>query len=341
MPAHENISHQVSEGLLGVVVVNFASIGLLERAVEDLPLERVRLIVVDNFSDAREREKVRQRAAEYGWILVEMAGNRGFGPAINAGVARAKALSCECFLLLNPDIVVSAETVEALRLAVLLEPRALVSPCLTDTQGQLTFVGSVLDLRDGRVRRGTPDEMEGRWDPPLVPWLTAACLAVNRQLWDEVGGMSEEYFMYWEDVDFSVRARAIGARMVVRRELRAIHDQGGTQGVRRGRAKSSLYYHYNIRNRLLFASLHLSRRPALRWLLSTPVVSWEILLRGGRRQLVENPKLALSAWRGMWAGLKLRSLREAGRDQSGRRLPRSRGRRESRPSHQGESESES
>lgn len=292
-------------GLLGVVVVNYASSGLLQRAVKDLPHDQARVIVVDNFSGLAERETVRILAAERGWALVEMADNTGFGPAVNAGVDRAVALNCVGFLLLNPDTEVSAETVAQLRLTILAEPRALVSPCLVDRQGTLTFAGSVLSLTDGRVRRASAAELSGRHGPHLVVWFTAACLAVSRELWCDAQGFSEDYFMYWEDVDFSYRCTAIGARMLLRTDLQVQHDQGGTQGPRRGRAKSPLYYYYNIRNRLLFASLHLPPKRVLRWLAHTPAVSWEILLRGGRRQLVWSPRLAWVACRGAMAGAQL------------------------------------
>ncbi|MBW3616054.1 MAG: hypothetical protein KY439_12225, partial [Actinobacteria bacterium] len=78
---------------------------------------------------------------------------------------------------------------------------------------------------------------------------------------------------------------------------------GGTQGARRGRAKSALYYRYNCRNRLRFAAQHLPRATILRWLMTTPAVSREILLRGGRRQLLSQPWLLMAAVRGSVAGL--------------------------------------
>ena len=92
--------------------------------------------------------------------------------------------------------------------------------------------------------------------------------------------------MYWEDVDLTVRAAAAGARLVVRTDLVVGHASGGTQGPRRGRARSDLYYRSNARNRLRFATRHLDRRGVLRWVAATPAAGREILLRGGRRQLI-------------------------------------------------------
>ncbi len=84
-------------------------------------------------------------------------------------------------------------------------------------------------------------------------------MAFTISLYELVGGYDESYFLYWEDVDFSVRASHVGAHLQVLTDVTAIHDEGGTQETTKGRAKSLLYYRYNTRNRLLFAvspSLH-------------------------------------------------------------------------------------
>ena len=168
------------------------------------------------------------------------------------------------------------------------------------SDGQVFFDGSRLHLRTGRIRGRTSTAiLRG----PAVEWVTGACLAVHDDLVQQMGEFDESYFLYWEDVDFSVRALAAGAALVVRNDLVARHDAGGTQGPTPGRAKSALSYRYNCRNRLLFAARHLPRRRLAQWMLATPAVSWEILRRGGRRQLVEQPGLLVAAVRGSLAGL--------------------------------------
>lgn len=294
-----------------MVVVNYRSSKLIKLHLESLQAPGVRVVLVDNWSDSTERQQVRELVGARGWTLVEMPDNRGFSAGVNAGAAAAFRLGCSCLLLLNPDASVSSETVGALRAQVLAEPRALVSPQL-ENQGRLVFAGSVLDLADGRTRRAPASGDPAGGSPGSVPWLTAACLAVHRELWEDVNGMDEGYFMYWEDVDLSYRCLRAGGRLVLRTDLVAEHQQGGTQGRRRGRAMSDLYYYYNCRNRLLFGARHLGSRELLRWLAHTPRVSWEILMRGGRRQLVHSPQLALSAAAGATAGV-VRAVRALGK----------------------------
>ncbi len=284
-------------------MVNYASSDLLVSNLVGLSTPWTKIVVVDNLSTHEERVRVRALADQHGWELVELPDNRGFGPGVNAGARRAAGLGCASVLLLNPDVEVTADVVEELRAAALAEPYALVSPRLVDLDGRVVFAGSSLNLVDGRIRSAV--KAKAAPDPRSRPfeWLTAACLALSTELWDAVGGFDEDYFMYWEDVDFNYRCRAAGARIVLREDLQAVHDQGGTQGPRRGRAKSGLYYYYNNRNRMLFAVRYLTGPEIRRWIATTPRISYEVWLHGGRRQLLETPGRALSAARGAASGM--------------------------------------
>ena len=287
---------------LGVVVVSYGSAELLRRnlAPAHLAGPLVQVVVVDNFSTEENRRSVEELGAAQGWHVVGTADNRGFGAACNAGIAAARALGCRSFLFLNPDAVITPATVAELRAHSLREPMAMISPQLVSSTGEVVFRAARTDLRDGRVRR-RPDAAGLRTNDP-GDWLCGACVVVHDELLSRIGGFDEGYFLYWEDVDLGYRAVAAGGSVILRDDLIAVHDEGGTHGPREGRAKSPLYYRYNCRNRLLFAARHLDRRGLLRWLLSTPAVSWEILLRGGRRQLLHSPRLFLSAVRGALAG---------------------------------------
>jgi GT2 family glycosyltransferase len=295
---------------LAIVVVNYASHRLLAENLAEIDGSGTgaRIVVVDNFSTETERDAVAKLCAEYGWDLVHLMANRGFGAAVNAGVAFAKGRGCSSVLILNPDAVVRTAVVAALAEHSQRDPMALVSPLVANSAGQIVFQGIQLDLHSGdmaRRPRVADEDPEVRLDlddaPHTFSWLTAVCLVTGLPMWERIGGFDESYFMYWEDVDLSYRARAAGGRLVVRTDLTVVHDEGGTQE-RTSRAKSSMYYRYNCRNRLVFAARHLGRWDLLRWLIRTPRSSWQILMRGGRRQLLQQPRTALAAAAGTISG---------------------------------------
>lgn len=295
-----------------IVVVNYGSHRLLESGLTGLGDQLI--IVVDNFSILAERTAITRLAADRGWELVALPGNGGFGQGVNAGVRRASELGASSVILLNPDAILTAEVADALHRHCADRPNDLVTPRLIDSAGRSYFTGSFVELDSGTLRGWRRKKEDGPVVLPSsadrMPWLTATCLAMSIDLWRRVDGMAEDYFLYWEDVDFSVRCVRAGARLVVRDDLVAVHDEGGTQTDRplslsKGPAKSDLYYRYNCRNRLLFANRMLTRGRQLRWALTTPRESWRIYLRGGRRQLLAHPAGLLAAIRGALSGLGL------------------------------------
>jgi GT2 family glycosyltransferase len=206
----------------------------------------------------------------------------------------------EQFILLNPDAKASVEVLTELAEHVRAHPDSLVSPFMDAGDGRPHFRGSQVSLVTGQMRTSWSP---GDGDPEWKNWLSGACLAFGREAVDRLGGFSEQYFLYWEDVDFSRRAAEHGLPLDLREDLLVVHDEGGTHTEQGARAKSPLYYYYNVRGRLLFGRRHLQGRAWRRWLLVTPRQSLRIWMRGGRRQLFTSPGGAWAAARGMVSGL--------------------------------------
>jgi N-acetylglucosaminyl-diphospho-decaprenol L-rhamnosyltransferase len=280
------------------VVVNYGSTALLAENLAPAALTDAgfRVVVVDNFTTPGEVDRLRELASRHAWELVALPENAGFGAGCNAGVAHARGLGCDAFVLVNPDVVVDAEILRALVAHVRREPAALVSPTIRRPDGRLWFAGADLLLEHGTTRmlpRGGVAAGE--------PWVPGTCLAVHEQLWERLGGFDDAYFLYWEDVDLSHRCLVAGGSVVTRADLEIVHTVGGTQGG----GKSAVYYRYNCRNRLLFAARHLPSPLVLRWLARTPGYTRHVLLRGGRRQFVQQPSIVLGAVHGTAAGIAL------------------------------------
>ncbi|GGC99812.1 hypothetical protein GCM10011512_28370 [Tersicoccus solisilvae] len=294
---------------LAVVVVNYGSSALLDRnlrVVADQCPDAV-VVVVDNPTTQRERDAVRGLVDRQGWVGVYPETNLGFGSGMNVGVAAARAAGATEFLLLNPDATIRGADVELLRAAVHRRPMLLVSPLVRRPDGTTWFAGSDLYLRSGLMR----SRRRRRTDRgPVREWLSGACLLIGASLWDAVGGFRDDYFLYWEDVDLSHRVVAAGGALAVVEAAEALHDEGGTHRDDGQVGKSATYYYWNALNRLRYATDHLSPGARLRWLALAPWAARDLLLQGGRRQLLR-PRTPVSAVvRGTVAGaaLVLRSL---------------------------------
>jgi GT2 family glycosyltransferase len=290
---------------LAIVVVNYGSAALLEQNLAPLAasVPGATVVVVDNFLNETERDRVTELSTLRGWQRELCATNTGFGVGVNLGVARARSLGATEFLLLNPDALLTVESLRILADHVRTEPMTLVAPTVFRPDGSLWFGGSDLYLDDGRIRSLKRRKPGAR----VEPWLSGACLMVSDELWERVGGFSDEYFLYWEDVDLSYRVVRAGGRLVVLAAATAVHAEGGTQDVQAasaGSAKSPTYYYYNIRNRLLFASRHLTTEDLRRWRRVTLPVAREVLLQGGRRQFLRSPRPVIAAARGVRDGLR-------------------------------------
>jgi len=284
----------IVHGRLAVVVVNYASARLLERNLAVVEREaravdeETSVIVVDNFAGAAERQAAAAVAQTHGWTLIAAETNTGFGGGVNLGVARALADGATDVLVINPDAHIDRASLARLAAVTHASRTTLASPVITDSEGRTWFAGIDLLLDDGtmRARRKRPvGDMR-----PYEPWLSGACLWITREVWELSGGFDDAYFLYWEDVDFSRRVVSAGGALALVEDARAVHDEGGTQRDEPGlsRAKSEGYYFYNIRNRMLFAVRHLDDEAVRRWRRSIPRTAREVILRGGRRQLLSS-----------------------------------------------------
>ncbi|MFJ4173056.1 glycosyltransferase [Microbacterium sp. NPDC089696] len=296
-----------AESTLAIVVVNYGSSGLLERNLVDAArsLPDAAVYVVDNRSTAEESARVRVLAEREGWVALLQEGNLGFGIGVNRGVEAARRDGRTRFLLINPDATIDAASTHLLLDAVDGDAIVVAAPLVQDGAGRVWSAGHVLDLDDGAThgRAWAQRHPEAR----VRRWLTGAALMINEAAWVATGGFDEDYFLYWEDVDFSLRVEDSGGALVLVEQAKAVHDEGGTQGIGDPdvHAKSPLYYYYNIRNRMLLAQKLLDAETVRRWDSSSAEAAREVLLRGGRRQLLRPWRPLSAVWRGWRDGRRI------------------------------------
>ena len=204
-----------TEGLVTVILVNYKgaddTITCLTGLGElDWPADRLELVVVDNDSGDGSAERI--RAAVPHAHVVESGGNLGFAGGCNLGVSHARG---EVVAFLNNDARPHREWVAAAMATLRADHEVgAVASKVLDWDGKLVdFVdGSMTWWGGGYKREAEHVDAPGYDVAKDVLFGTGAAMFVRRDLFHELGGFDERFFMFYEDVDLGWRLNLAGHR---------------------------------------------------------------------------------------------------------------------------------
>jgi GT2 family glycosyltransferase len=178
--------------------------------------------------------------------------NVGFGAGCNLGARESDA---DVLVFLNPDTVAQPGAVAALARA-LEQPGVGVAQArlrLLDEPELLNSSGNVLHVSGFAWPGGYRERADSLTDRRDIPYASGAALAIRADLFRELGGFTEELFLYQEDLELCWRARLHGFRVVVVPDADVLH---GYVLERPDRRKE----YYLERNRLVFVLTAYSTR---------------------------------------------------------------------------------
>lgn len=280
------------------VIVNYQSARFAIDCLRALEAERgnglgIIVTLVDSFSQddsVRQLEDEIQAQSWQSWVsMMRLPSNRGFAAANNQAIKAAKKWQSppEYTLLLNPDTKVRSGAIGSL-LRVLKQ------------QPQVGIVGSRLEWENGKGQRAArrfpsiASELEstlqlgiatrllrGSVVAPEEPagtaetdWVVGASMMIRNSIFDDIGYLDEDYFLYFEEVDFCFRAWKAGWRIWFVPESRVIHYVGSSTGVTssESRARCPAYWfesrrRYFLKNqgRLTLIAANIASLMGLSW----------------------------------------------------------------------------
>lgn len=229
---------------VSVVVVAYRAPELVRSCVQSV-LEQTRqaeieVLVVDN--DAGPGDPPDHHLLDAGCRVLLPGGNVGFARAVNLAAAAARG---RYLLLLNPDTIVVDGAVDRLVAFADRHPgHGLYGGRTVDVHGQLDprscwgfpTLWSTFCFATGltSAAKGNPvldPESLGRWQRDTVrevDVVTGCLCLVPITTWHELGGFDERFFVYGEDVDLSLRARAAGLRPLLCPDATIVHEVGAS-----------------------------------------------------------------------------------------------------------------
>lgn len=223
----------VDDGCAAIVVA-YRSATTLRACLVALAQDRAvhEVVVVDNSSDDETERVVREVEAEFrcGISYVDPGENVGFAAACNLGIASSRA---PAIALVNPDVRLT-KSLGPLLAWLSTAPRCVIAGGLAGNSGELcnarSEANTLREMRRAMVGspRAVPLPRDGRIH--RVDQVDGALLLFERSTVTQLGGLSETFPLYFEDVELCWRIRRAGGDVVIHAQEYGLHEGGVSSG---------------------------------------------------------------------------------------------------------------
>jgi GT2 family glycosyltransferase len=237
--------------LVSIITVNYDhSHDTIEflNSMQKVNYPNLEYIVIDNGSEVEDYEKLRNKFPDYQYIRIEK--NVGFAGANNRGLEQA---SGDYILCINNDIIVDPEFLQPLITKLQNNPEiGIVCPKIYfyDAPQNIQFAGytnfNQITIRNRGIGYNEPDT--GQYDKDTFSaFAHGAAMLFPRKVLEEIGLMSEYFFLYYEDMDWGMRVRNNGYQIGFVHNSKVFHKDSVTTG-----QNSPNFTYYNNRGRLIY-----------------------------------------------------------------------------------------
>lgn len=215
---------------IAVIILHYGQIKITKNCLQNLraKINSHQVILINNTTDdLKDLAKIIP-----GTKLVTNTKNLGFGRGVNQGIELAsKDPQITHFFLMNNDLSLSFGSFDQLLLAFAKNPSAgIVAPVLHH--------GTLYDW-GGKYNRWAAMVKHKNWNNKpktvlKVEHVAGAAMLISRKLIDKIGLFDERFFLYYEDLDFCLRAGSAGFTIHIVPEVVAIHEvSAGSTRVKR------------------------------------------------------------------------------------------------------------
>ena len=242
-----------------VVILNWNGRDLTLRCLEDLrksDYPEVTCLIVDNGSTDGSTEAIIKAFPEVG--VIRNTVNLGWAGGSNQGIAWGLAHGADYLLMLNNDAWADPAMISTLvAAATKLQDQVVTIPkiYLGSDPTRFWFAGGRVNFWTGLFSNPAYNLVDdGRFDSsPDVEYASGCCVLMPKGIAEHVGGFDHSFFSYVEDVEWSIRCRSAGFRIVLCPAAKLWHDVSVT-----GKKRPAMMRYYLTRNHLWTLRRHAS-----------------------------------------------------------------------------------
>src|SRR3989338_2213286 len=231
----------------------------------------IEIIVVDNGSGDGSKEAL----SNFRDIrLIALEKNLGYSGGNNVGIKEAIKRNSNYLLILNNDTLVDpnllTELVNGAKMGDIISPKIYFAAGYefhknrykkSDLGKVIWYAGGKIDWENVMgIHIGVDEVDNGQFANIMeIDYATGACMFVKREVFEKIGFFNEKYFLYLEDMDFCVRAKRAGFKIVFGPQAIIWHKNASSSGG----SGSRIQDYYITRNRLLFSFKYAKLRTKL------------------------------------------------------------------------------
>jgi GT2 family glycosyltransferase len=233
--------------MVSVITVNYNNTQVTLELLESLYTyegDAVEVIVVDNASRENPEQRIKEKFPQVKFIRSDR--NLGFAGGNNLGIAQATG---DYLFFVNNDTAFT-EPIMLQLVSVLEEDKTIgaVCPILVYPSGKIQFAGfTAINAWTGRNKCLTDYVPSSSATRVKSSYAHGAAFMITRALVKQIGNMPENYFLYFEELDWSAKITQLNYTIVVHIATQLVHKESQTIG-----SFSELKSYFMSRNRLLF-----------------------------------------------------------------------------------------
>ena len=282
---------------ISVIIVNYNTADHLARCLPSILAQQgpsFEILVVDNASRDNSVEIVRSRFPAV--TLIDSPDNLGFAKANNLALKQA---SGQYIYFLNPDTEVRKNAFAAMQ-------------AYMEATPQVGMAGTAIFYPDNTPQSSVETRYPGqrytrgelRNLPGHIAWLLGASIIVRSEIIKKVGGFSEDYFLYGEDIDLGLTVRKEGWELGFIPDAEIVHWEGQSER----QSLPAEVWQKKFKAEMLFYRKHYSRQTvqAIKranilqacWRIATLTIALPFLInKTEARSKLSRYKMALYAYR--------------------------------------------
>ena len=232
------------------------------KSLFDITYLNKKIIVVDNASTDKSIDNLKQYLPKINIITNEK--NLGFTGGNNVGIKMALNEKFDFIMLLNNDTIVDKAFLEPL-LSSFEFDTAAVQPLILNYHNKETIwncgghINKTFGIFSTYGKNKSIKSFKNK-EEKFTEWISGCCFMIRSSAVNEVGLLDDEFFVYFEDVDWSLRLRSKDYKLKIIHKIIIYHHEGVSWKNKNRSFEGTIspYTHYlNIRNHILILKKHL------------------------------------------------------------------------------------